>query len=301
MLSLGKMRNPNYYLKFTRYYLQGGEPPGKWVGKGAPRLGLVGAVRKRHFQNIFQGRSPTGDALVKNADSEKRTAGIDLTFSAPKGVSVLWAIAPKSVRRTIQRCHNRAVRRALRFLESELLSLRRGKQGIHQHSCELVAALFQHSSSRLGDPTLHTHALVFNVGHASGRWNAIDARKIYAWKMALGAIYRTELVHALWKTLGLPFELIKTWVEVKGVVPERLLRYFSKRSEDLRHTMRLHGSDSTERPTSPIFGRGRQSEKFHVPSCFDNGDVKPRPSGFGRQNVVELFRSGHIGDAHGWF
>lgn len=295
MLSLGKMRNPNYYLKFTRYYLQGGEPPGKWIGKGAARLGLVGAVRKRHFQNIFQGRSPTGDALVKNADSEKRTAGIDLTFSAPKGVSVLWAISPKSVRRTIQRCHNRAVRRALRFLESELLSLRRGKQGIHQHSYELVAAMFQHSSSRLGDPTLHTHALVFNVGHAGGRWNAIDARKIYSWKMALGAIYRTELVHALWKTLSLPFELIKTWVEVKGVVPERLLRYFSKRSEDLRRAMRLHGSDSARASDIANLRTRTAKRKIPRPELFRQWRREAKTLGFGRPNIVKLLRSGHIG------
>lgn len=295
MLSLGKMRNAAYYLAYTVYYLQGGEPVGKWIGKGAERLGLIGTVRKRHFKNIFRGYSPAGDALVKNAGSKTRNAGIDLTFSAPKGVSVLWAIAPKRIRHIIQRSHNQAVRRALRFLEEELLTLRRGKQGIDQHSCELVAALFQHSSSRQVDPSLHTHALVFNLGHAGGRWNAVDARAIYSWKMALGAIYRTELVNQLWNALGLPFELIKTWVEVKGMLPKRLLQYFSKRSADLRRAMQLHGSDSAR--ASDMANLRTRSAKRIIPSpeLFRQWRREAKALGFGRQNLLDLLRQGRFG------
>ena len=87
MLSIGKMSagQESYYANLAKedYYLDGGEPPGQWFGRGSMEFGLVGQVDNEVFRNLFSGRF--GDRnLVQNAGSESRAPGWDLTFSAPK-------------------------------------------------------------------------------------------------------------------------------------------------------------------------------------------------------------------------
>jgi hypothetical protein len=47
--------------------------------------------------------------LVQNAGHPKRDAAWDLTFSAPKSVSVLWALVPEPIRQQIEQAHQAAV------------------------------------------------------------------------------------------------------------------------------------------------------------------------------------------------
>lgn len=295
MLSIGKIRNPAYYLKFTRYYLLGGEPPGQWVGSAAKRLGLDGTVLKRHFERAFLGLSPRGKSLNKMARKNGRCAGWDLTFSAPKGISVLWALAPKRQRRLIRQCHDRAVQRAIRFLQEQVIQVRRGKNGTRKLPAELLGALFQHSSSRSCDMDLHSHLLVFSLAFANGRWSAVDGKQLYRFKMAAGAIYRAELVHLISKTLGLPFERIKTWVELKGVVPERVLRFFSKRSEELRKAMQLYGADSARAADIANLRTRKAKRNVSRRELFRQWRREAAALGFGPELVAELLKTGQIG------
>src|SRR5436190_15176017 len=102
MLSIGPMSGgqSHYYTHLARedYYLHGGEPPGHWHGRGAHQLQLSGQVTNDNLNLLFDGYSPDGHALVQNAGTDKRRPGFDLTFSAPKSVSVLWAVARSDVR-----------------------------------------------------------------------------------------------------------------------------------------------------------------------------------------------------------
>ena len=90
-------------------------------------------------------------------------AGYDLTFTPVKSVSALWALAPRSLSRTIEDCHHQAVAEALAFLEDNAAFSRMGADGIAQvNTTGLVAAAFDHRDSRAGDPNLHTHVAVSN-------------------------------------------------------------------------------------------------------------------------------------------
>ena len=51
--------------------------------------------------------------MTRNAGSEKRSAGLDMTFSADKSVSALWAVADPELRARIEQAHNDAARTAL--------------------------------------------------------------------------------------------------------------------------------------------------------------------------------------------
>ena len=44
----------------ANYFVEGGEPPGVWWGRGAVALGLVGVVRRDPFINVLAGRHPEG-------------------------------------------------------------------------------------------------------------------------------------------------------------------------------------------------------------------------------------------------
>ena len=69
---------------------EGGDVQGRWGGRGSVTLGLTGGVEKEQFQEILQGHLPNGIALGRMKDGQiQHTPGWDLTFSAPKSVSIL--------------------------------------------------------------------------------------------------------------------------------------------------------------------------------------------------------------------
>jgi len=90
-------------------------------------------------------------------------AGFDLTFRAPKSVSVLWGVADPAVARELGAAHDAAVDAALGYVEREACWGRRGAGGVVQvRGGGLVAAAFRYRASRDGDPLLHTHVVTGN-------------------------------------------------------------------------------------------------------------------------------------------
>src|SRR5664279_6194499 len=116
MLSIGKLGvagGANYYLdkvanSVDDYYLGRGEAPGQWVGQAATELGLTGQVSPGDLRNLLAGKSAGGEALGLQVQPGRRP-GYDLTFSAPKGASLLWAFGTTDVRDAVSVAHDRAV------------------------------------------------------------------------------------------------------------------------------------------------------------------------------------------------
>jgi conjugative relaxase-like TrwC/TraI family protein len=107
------------HLRRDDYYTRGGEPPGRWAGHGAERLSLRSPVTHTEFDAALGGRDPkTGDRLVQPGGcSREHSAGWDMTLSAPKSVSVLWALSDEHDRRAIEQAHRTAVLAATARLE----------------------------------------------------------------------------------------------------------------------------------------------------------------------------------------
>ena len=105
MLSIGKMvaRSEDYYLHTVangreEYYTGSGESPGYWLGEGARRLGLDGEVAPDDLRAVLAGVSPRARSSTPGRVAEaKRVAGFDLTFSAPKSVSLLYGLSDPDV------------------------------------------------------------------------------------------------------------------------------------------------------------------------------------------------------------
>lgn len=274
MLSISQpLSTPDYVLSLARadYYTAGGEPPGQWCGSGAEALGLTGTVDPKVLRRLFRGLSPDGKReLVRNAvkapkpgrdpkaaDStqekepprevatRERQCGWDLTFSAPKSFSTLFAISSPSGRENCIQAHTAAVDKTLRALEKEIGFSRRGRGGRFHVPAKLAFALYLHVTSRAQDPQIHTHCILLNVGvRDDGTTGTLVTRKLFRWKMLAGALYRAHLARELRMRLGHSLHPEKTWFKIDGV-PSKLIDAFSqRRKEVLAELDRMGKSDA---------------------------------------------------------
>jgi conjugative relaxase-like TrwC/TraI family protein len=234
----------NYYLELAKedYYTAGGEPPGAWMGKGASTLGLKGEVKRDALRGLLLGFSPDRtERLVQNAGNEKRQCGWDLTFSAPKSVSVIWSQATPEVQAIIQKIQRESVQKALGYLEDVAGFSRRGRGGGQAEKVGFIAAAFEHGTSRAQDPQLHTHALLLNIStRDDGSTGTLRSRDFFRHKMAAGALYRAELAAQLEKLLHLQVHKADKSFAVTGV-SEDICRQFSKRREQIEAFLKEHG------------------------------------------------------------
>src|SRR5579884_742425 len=220
------------------YYAGRGESPGQWRGSGARVLGLkLGArVERKQFMALMRGRSPVDDGQELRAMGKRSTvAGLDLTFSAPKSVSVLFAVADDGTSNALLAAHEAAVDVALAYLEREACFTRRGRDGAERlHGDGFIAASYRHRMSRAGDPQLHTHVVVGNLTRAEGKYTALDSRALYEHKSAGGAVYRAVLRAEVRKRLPwVSWRVVARGLfEITGV-PDAVLRHFSQRRAEI--------------------------------------------------------------------
>lgn len=279
-----------YFLELAieDYYLDGGEPRGRWLGKGSERLSLKGDVAPGAFSKLFKGRHPrTNDELVQLGAAAKHLPGWDLTFSAPKSVSVAWSQADPTLRAAVEEAHDRAVKTAVDYLEQNAAFTRRGKEGRVVERCDLVVAAFQHGTSRAQDPQLHTHALVFNVaGRLDGSWGTLRSHDLYVHKMVGGLVYRIQLAHEL-SRVGFALEHGKTSFEVKGV-NKALAEHFSTRSREIWAALDEQGFSGPR--AAELAALSTRERKAHVARSvlFERWQGVGREHGFSTEQVRAL-------------
>lgn len=165
--------------------------------------------------------------------------GFDLTFSAPKSVSVAWGLGDDRVRDELRGAHEAAWRHAVAHLESEVASTRLGKAGVAQVATQgITAASFEHWFSRAGDPQLHTHVAVSAmVQTVDGRWRRLDSRALFRASAAVGERYTAELMNQVEARLEWGWEHRSTGrgvavPELAGM-PASLVKAFSTRSSQV--------------------------------------------------------------------
>lgn len=227
----------SYYEK-DDYYAANGEDPdaqGQWFGDGAEKLGLDGAVDRDTFKDLLDGKLPDGTELgtVREKGGEKEhRPGWDLTFSAPKSVTLLAEIGAD--KRIIQ-AHQNAVKEALGWMQDRAAGtrIRSGGDVERVSTGNLIVATFQHDTNRNHDPQLHTHAVVLNATQSEdGRWRSLDDKRLFENKMAAGNVYRAALAEQMQK-LGFKIEQTHAdgrW-EIEGVSSEAIHEFSTRRAE----------------------------------------------------------------------
>jgi conjugative relaxase-like TrwC/TraI family protein len=248
------------------YYLSpNGEPtqaPGRWVGSPdtLARLGIEGrTVDGPEFIALMEGRHPhTGAWLRPEGAGGGRGGGIDLTFSAPKSVSVMWALGAQERRSEIEAAHVAAVDSAMAYLTQTVASVRRRYEGavVEEQATDLVAAEYRHSTARgvlagdAPDPQLHSHVVITSAIRQDGRLVAVASRPIFRAVREVGAYYRSALAQEL-SQRGFAIEpgLGKEgrYFEVAGV-PRSMIDAFSSRSREVARAIERFRARSGRAP-----------------------------------------------------
>ena len=206
MLSVASVRSAKGaagYFAADNYYTTGeAEASGEWVGKGAAALGLEGKVEKETFEALLGGTLPNG---VQIGTEGRHRAGVDLTFSLPKSWSLLALVGGD--RRVID-AYRAAVKDTLAWAEKNAAEARteiKGKEKVVATG-NLVAALFEHDTSRAQDPQAHLHVIIANVTQgADGKWRALYNDKLWSLNTLLNSIAMAgfrERVEALGYQVG---------------------------------------------------------------------------------------------------
>lgn len=254
MLNIGRMApgSHSYYLGIVAdgaedYYLAHGEEPGRWLGGGAARLELAGRVEADELRAVLSGDDPNGGCLARHP--ARRIPGFDLTFRAPKSVSLLWRLAEGDVAAKVTAAHDTAVDAAIGYLERAAGYTRRGAGGVERvESGGFVAAAFRHRTSRANDPLLHIHVLVANLAEAldDGKWRTLDSRALFVHARTAGFLYQAQLRFELTRTLGVAWaEVTNGYSELVGV-PRGWIEHFSQRRAEIVERMRTRGETSAK-------------------------------------------------------
>ena len=251
MLTVTALTNAEYLLGsvalgIDEYYMGVGEAPGVWMGRWSSGLGVQGVVEADALRALIDGNDPTTGAPLLVGLRERKVKAFDLTFSAPKGASLLWALGSEPVADVVMAAHREAVAVALGFLEERAALARIQVDGIRRHvpTEGWAIAGFVHRTSRAGDPQLHTHCLVPNVvRREDGRCVAIAARPMFVWARAAGSIYQAELQRLLSLRLGVEWQADRNNTrEIAGFTPEAL-RTFSKRTVEIEAELEATGAN----------------------------------------------------------
>lgn len=221
----------SYYSK-DNYYTAA---EGQWQGKGAETLGLRGEINHKDFVSVIHGKDPNGAfAIANGGESQDHRAGVDLTFSAPKSVSIVAEVLGDE---RVREAHQQAVTATLAYVEANYSQCRVTENGQTEKvtTCNLVIAKFEHSTSRELDPQLHTHALVSNMTQRTdGEWRAITNEELFANKMLIGQVYRSELAVNL-KEAGFAIQTDSQGsFEILGI-EQKLMDHFSQRKEQIEN------------------------------------------------------------------
>ena len=284
---------------YTRYLTQAdGEEPGRWTGRQAALLGLTGEVTTEDLQALLEGRGPgsgvsLGSPFVNRVTSSGRVvravAGFDATLSAPKSLSVWWALSGDE---GLAECHDVAVRAVVECVErfGSTTRVRSNGARLHPESQGLTVAVFRQTTSRLDDPQLHSHVVISSkVQTVDGRWLALDARSLKGFQRALGGLYQSVLRAELTARYGVVFgEIVKGQAEIAGM-PDGLLEEFSKRSVQVeRAYQRLladfyarEGRDPISKKTARCAARLRRTPVVTSPvtvpaTCGHDGWPRPQ-------------------------
>src|SRR5918995_804903 len=299
MVSIGKLGKGQeiYYLDSVAggaddYYSGEGEAPGRWTGSGSAELDLAGQVEREQLGAVLAARDPrTGTALPRFVRRD-RVPGFDVTFSAPKSVSVVWATADEQTAARIRTAHERSVEAALGFLEHEAAFTRLGRDGhTAARGSGFVAASFRHRMSRAGDPQLHTHVLIANlIRTEDGEWRSLDGQRLYRRAKTAGYLYQAHLRSELSRELGLAFrEVHRGAAEIAGI-PDQTLRAFSRRRAEIEARMAERGGAS-RRSGEVAALESRRAKDYGVRPAEQRAEWRERAQNTGLDVDTALARS----------
>lgn len=254
-----------YYSQDNYYTTSELTEASEWFGRGAETLGLQGAVDEQAFVDVLSGKLPDGSE-IPGVHGEHRP-GVDMTFSAPKSVSLLALIGRDD---RIFGAFRESVTATLGWAEKNLIEARvwdpAAKQQVVEKTGNMVTATFLHDVNRNNEPQLHVHAVIANATKASdGKWHAVHNDQLYRNQHLLGAVHNAELrarIEALGYETTPARNPIDGSFEIKGVSREAIDAFSTRREQILEALAREERSSPRERELAALATRQAKNPEF---------------------------------------
>ncbi len=289
------------------YYTANSSSRGYWFGNGANHLGLEGEVKREDLFYLLRGKhhdtkrplvrlqKNTGDKIRKEGQDR---CGLDLTFSVPKSVSLLWALSSPELKKIIEDCVLSAVEKTLLQIEEHCPLVRAGKGGNEWKKGKLIAALFMHFTARNeNDPGIHVHVVLPNVAVTEdGTTQKINTRALLPHTRIEGPLFRNTALAELDENLGVRAYIPKhgekqsEWFELKGM-DRKLLREFSSRRREIEEETSLLGysnASSAATQYANFATRRPKGEEVPIEDLLEGWEQKAMKLGFTKQMVQKM-------------
>lgn len=307
MLSIQPLKSAqgaaDYYTAAFNYYA-GDATAIQWMGKASSHFQLNEVVEKEQMLALLEGRLPNGQVL-QNLKGEHRP-GFDMTFSAPKSVSLLVGLeaAPELVR-----FHDEAVKYAIGQIEREFAETRVRRDGeiCYEKTDNLLVAAFRQPSSRANDPALHTHCVTMNMTFHQGKARSLASdpsrnngviEQIQNNAHYCGLIYRQHLANSL-KKANFPLRLTGDGLfEIDGI-PDEVLREFSRRREDIERHLEEKGWSGAKSSSAATLLTRHGKEDKEMDELSKDWQERAKALGFDAHHFINN-RHQHI-ESHNWF
>lgn len=243
-------------------------PPPFWACKGPALLGLDAIAEAEHVERLAKGLHPiTGAPLVKGA-GDGHVMGLDMTFSAPKDFSAVFAGSDEPTRAALIETLQQSARAALGYAEQAAVT-RHGRGGRTKQVAEAaIAACYTHFASRAPflDPQLHVHSFLFNLGkrRESGEWSALEHRPQFERKMATGILFRADLAKRL-ADMGFLVEAAGPYFTLRGINEEQRLALSGRSREIADHLRKAGVQDGADAAIKGVAALNTRSGKSEPP------------------------------------
>ena len=205
----------------------------------------------------------------------------------------MWALADDPLRAQIRQAHSEAVDEVVRYYETNAVFARSG--GRHQRlvaSAGIVAAAFDHRTSRAGDPLLHTHLVTANMTSvdATGPWRAIAGKGLYEHAKAAGCVYQAHLRRLLGERLGVQFAPVRNGHAEALGVPRAVIDVFSKRRAEITDLLAESGNRSAKAAQIATLETRRAKDYDVEPETLtERWTAEAADLGFGVDEVAACF------------
>jgi conjugative relaxase-like TrwC/TraI family protein len=267
------------------------ESPGRWLTSEASlrSLGIDAGWQAApdDLRALMEGRSPASSVdspvWLRPAGADgSRAGGLDVTFSAPKSVSVVWGVSDPAMRQVIEGAHHDAVAAAVGHLRDHVAMAggRIDGRATPIPARELHAAEFLHTTARgaqgsVPDPQLHSHVVITSVERPDGSFAAVRSRPVFQAARELGAVYRAQLASGL-RDAGFAIDAAgdqDRYFRIRGV-SESVERVFSKRTTEVRQAAEdfraRHGRDPERGELRDLAVRTREAKLLNTRAELDH-------------------------------
>ena len=281
----------SYYTKDNYYTADAAQETSLWAGDGAEKAGLAGEVGIEEFRAILDGKMPDGTEL--GAGNGKHRAGFDLTFSAPKTLSMLAYIGGDE---RLLEANMKATKATIAWVEKNLAETRmKGTDGKIESvkTGNLVVALFQHDTNRNQDPQAHIHAVIANATQGpDGKWRALWNGKIWQAYSTIASVYNAQLRTEVEK-LGYAIEPTGKHgqFEISGISRDAVMAFSTRRAEVLEAFSQLTHQNDQTRDAVTIKTRARKPDVENRAELRAEWEARALALGLDLPTMVEAARS----------